>query len=119
MSLKIKGVDLDKASKEELLSILQDIYESPRGKAYLAYRYQVDKMTEFLQDEPLVDQGLEDKESKMFDRGKVIMDKFDEYVKKAEGMYESIVENNINLDKYKEGKKSGSVKKDPRSAHNM
>lgn len=119
MSFKIKGVDIEKASKEELIGILKDIYETPRGKAYLAYRYQVDKMGEFLQDKPLVDHGLEDKDSKMFDRGKVIMDKFDEYIEKAEGMYERIVENSINLEKYKEGKKSGSVKKDPRSAHNM
>lgn len=98
-SFYIGELDITKATKKELVDVLQSIFNSARGKAYLSYKFQVSKINEYLRDKAIVDYDLDDKDSKKFDRGKILLDKLEDYVAKEEALLESLLKRHVDVDR--------------------
>ncbi len=98
-SVYLGDIDINKATKPELVQAIKSIYNSSRGKAYTAYKYQIESINDYLADKAIVDYDLDDKDSKKFDRGKVLLDKLEDYVAKEEKLLESLVKRNVDVDR--------------------
>lgn len=86
--------EYEKKTKEELLDIIFKLTSSNTAvRAYEAYKKQIDKMVELLEQTDLATvHSLSDKDEKKWDRGKVLFEKLPNYIRDLKDMEAQITE---------------------------